>query len=136
MVTTGEQLPYQGQILVSNSPVRYSPVSNSPYPAKNRQTTQSQKEAPRIPLPQLIDDPLDPVQAWADLYTLTAQAKPCDPLLLVPSLTGSNYVLDQRRRTQTSIHSLRHGPISVRFTLIKKRRRFPLTQTRDPTTSN
>ena len=27
MVTTGEQLPYQGQILVSNSP-----VSNSPYP--------------------------------------------------------------------------------------------------------
>ena len=28
MVTTGEQLPYQGQILVSNSP-----VSNSPYPA-------------------------------------------------------------------------------------------------------
>ena len=42
MVTTGEQLPYQGQILVSNSPVRYSPVryspvsnspvSNSPYP--------------------------------------------------------------------------------------------------------
>ena len=43
MVTTGEQLPYQGQILVSNSPVsnspvRYSPVSNSPvsnspYPA-------------------------------------------------------------------------------------------------------
>ena len=35
MVTTGEQLPYQGQILVSNSPVskspvRYSPVSNSP----------------------------------------------------------------------------------------------------------
>ena len=32
MVTTGEQLPYQGQILVSNSPVRYSQVSNSPYP--------------------------------------------------------------------------------------------------------
>ena len=32
MVTTGEQLPYQGQILVSNSRVRYSPVSNSPYP--------------------------------------------------------------------------------------------------------
>ena len=35
MVTTGEQLPYQGQILVSNSPVsnspvRYSPVSNCP----------------------------------------------------------------------------------------------------------
>ena len=30
MVTTGEQLPYQGQILVSNSLVRYSPVSNSP----------------------------------------------------------------------------------------------------------
>ena len=35
MVTTGEQLPYEGQILVSNSPVsnspvRYSPVSNSP----------------------------------------------------------------------------------------------------------
>ena len=34
MVTTGEKLPYQGQILVSNSPVsnspvRYSPVSNS-----------------------------------------------------------------------------------------------------------
>ena len=29
-LTTGEQLPYQGQILVSNSPVRYSPVSNSP----------------------------------------------------------------------------------------------------------
>ena len=40
MVTTGEQLPYQGQILVSNStvsnsPVRYSPVSNSPYPFSN-----------------------------------------------------------------------------------------------------
>ena len=45
MVTTGEQLPYQGQILVSNSPlsnspVRYSPVSNSPvsnspYPSMN-----------------------------------------------------------------------------------------------------
>ena len=30
MVTTGEQLPYQGQILVSNSPVSNSPVSNSP----------------------------------------------------------------------------------------------------------
>ena len=28
MVTTGEQLPYQGQILVSNSPVSNSPVSN------------------------------------------------------------------------------------------------------------
>ena len=47
MVTTGEQLPYQGQILVSNSPVsnslvsnspvRYSPVSNSPY-SKNLYT--------------------------------------------------------------------------------------------------
>ena len=46
MVTTGEQLPYQGQILVSNSPVsnspvRYSPVSNSPvsnspYPGYHR----------------------------------------------------------------------------------------------------
>ena len=30
MVTTGEQLPYQGQILVSNSPVSNSPVSNCP----------------------------------------------------------------------------------------------------------
>ena len=36
MVTTGEQLPYQGQILVSNSPVSNSPVSNSPYPSKDR----------------------------------------------------------------------------------------------------
>ena len=35
MVTTGEQLPYQGQILVSNSPVSNSPVSNSPYPVDN-----------------------------------------------------------------------------------------------------
>ena len=30
MVTTGEQLPYQGLILVSNSPVSKSPVSNCP----------------------------------------------------------------------------------------------------------
>ena len=65
--------------------------------AKNRQTQLPQQEVPRIPIPQLEDDPLDPVQAMIDLYNLTATTSPNDPMLLVPTAAGGYYVLDQRR---------------------------------------
>ena len=64
--------------------------------AKNRQTQLPQQEVPCIPIPQLEDDLLDPVQAMIDLYNLTATASPNDPMLLVPTAAGGYYVLDQR----------------------------------------
>ena len=95
--------------------------------AKNRQTTKDPQEAPKIPLPYLPNDPLDPVQAWIDLQCLTTAAGPNEPLLLIPSLTGKNYVLDQHTLreelrqafkacnidpAQYSSHSLRRGGAS------------------------
>ena len=65
--------------------------------AKNRQTQLPQHEVPRVPIPHLEGDPLDPVQAMINLYNLTPSASSTDPMLLVPTADGRYYVLDQRR---------------------------------------
>ena len=74
--------------------------------AKNRQSPQAQQDIPRIPIPHFPDDPLDPVQALLELHNLTPAAKPCDPLLLVPTPDGRFYTLDQRTLRTEFKHTL------------------------------
>ena len=63
--------------------------------AKNRQVLLPDHEVPRIPIPRLQDDPLDPVSIMVELFNLTSTAAPHEPLLLVPMVNGRHYVLDQ-----------------------------------------
>ena len=65
--------------------------------AKNRQTSLPAGQVPQIPLVNLPGDPLDPVQALLDLHNLTPTAGPTDPMLLIPTLDGRFYIMDQRR---------------------------------------
>ena len=54
-------------------------------------TQLSQQDVPKVPIAQLEDDPLDPVQAMIDLYNLTPSAPSSDPMLLVPTPDGGYY---------------------------------------------
>ena len=65
--------------------------------AKNRQSPLPHDQVPRVPLPHLANDPLDPVQAFLDLHNLTANAPPTAPMLLMPTTDGGYCTLDQRR---------------------------------------
>ena len=79
--------------------------------AKNRQTQLAQQEVPKVPIPQLKDDPLDPVQAMIELYNLTPTALPHDPMLLVPTPDGGFYVFDQCRFRQEFRQALISGDL-------------------------
>ena len=64
--------------------------------SKNRQTQLPSHVVPRVPIPQLVDDPLDHVKAMMELFNLTSSATPQEPMLLVPTPDGCYYVLDQK----------------------------------------